>query len=49
MGVPSHKTGAMIKKQGFQGYVSFESLSDGDPKAIIKAMVDEFKNEFNKG
>ncbi|GGG51094.1 hypothetical protein GCM10011414_20820 [Croceivirga lutea] len=43
------KMAAMIKKQGFQGYVSFESLSDGDPKAIIKAMVDAFKREFHKG
>lgn len=43
------KMAAMIKKQGFQGYVSFESLSDGDPKAIIKEMLEEFKNEFNKG
>ncbi len=43
------KMAAMIKKQGFQGYVSFESLSDGDPKVIIKEMLAEFKNEFNKG
>ena len=36
----------MIKKQGFQGYVSFESLSDGNPKEIIKNMLLDFKGEF---
>ena len=43
------KMAAMIKKQGFQGYVSFESLSEGNPKVIIKEMLEEFINEFNKG
>ena len=40
------KMARMIKKQGFQGYVSFESLSEGDPKAIIKNMLTDFKGEF---
>jgi len=43
------KMAAMIKRHGFRGYVSFESLSDGDTKAIIKEMVGTFKQEFNKG
>jgi sugar phosphate isomerase/epimerase len=43
------KMAAMIKRHHFRGYVSFESLSDGDPKAIIKEMLAEFKREFNEG
>ncbi|MBT8306927.1 MAG: sugar phosphate isomerase/epimerase [Maribacter sp.] len=43
------KMAAMIKRHGFRGYVSFESLSDGDPKAVIKEMLDEFKGAFNRG
>ncbi|NJB35098.1 sugar phosphate isomerase/epimerase family protein [Croceivirga sp. JEA036] len=43
------KMAALIKKQGFQGYVSFESLSDGDPKVILKEMLAEFQREFKKG
>jgi sugar phosphate isomerase/epimerase len=41
------KMAAMVKRHGFRGYVSFESLSNGDPKAIIKEMLAEFKGEFN--
>jgi sugar phosphate isomerase/epimerase len=40
------KMATMIKKQGFRGYVSFESLSDGNPKEIIKNMLLDFKGEF---
>ena len=36
----------LIKKQRFQGYVSFESLSDGNPKEIIKNMLMDFRGEF---
>lgn len=43
------KMAAMIKRHDFRGYVSFESLSDGEPKAVIKEMLDEFKREFNRG
>jgi sugar phosphate isomerase/epimerase len=43
------KMASMIKRHNFRGYVSFESLSDGDPKEIIKDMVYDFKTEFNKG
>ena len=39
---------SMIKRHDFRGYVSFESLSDGNPKEIIKEMVYDFKREFNK-
>lgn len=43
-----HRMAAMIKRHDFRGYVSFESLSDGNPKTIIKNMLEEFKNEYNK-
>ncbi len=39
---------AIIKRHNFRGYVSFESLSDGNPKRIIKNMLEEFKKEHNK-
>ena len=39
---------AIIKRQDFRGYVSFESLSEGNPKIIIKEMLGEFKKEYNK-
>lgn len=42
------KMASMIKRHDFRGYVSFESLSDGNPKEIIKEMVYDFKREFNK-
>jgi hypothetical protein len=38
----------MIKRHDFRGYVSFESLSDGNPKTIIKEMLGDFKKEYNK-
>ncbi|WP_298550266.1 sugar phosphate isomerase/epimerase family protein [uncultured Algibacter sp.] len=34
----------IIKDSNYQGYVSFESLSDGDPKEIIKDMFNTFKS-----
>ena len=42
------KMAAMIKRSGFRGYVSFESLTDGNPKKIVKQMLDAFKKEYNK-
>lgn len=42
------KMAAMIKRHNFRGYVSFESLSDENPKEVIKDMLAEFKREFNK-
>jgi len=43
------KMASLIKRHGFNGYISFESLSDGNPKVIIKEMLGEFKREFNEG
>jgi sugar phosphate isomerase/epimerase len=39
---------SIIKNQGYQGYVSFESLSDGDPKEIITDMLNTFKAEYER-
>lgn len=40
------KIASIIKNQNYQGYVSFESLSEGDPKEIIKDMFYTFKNAY---
>lgn len=35
---------SIIKNQNYKGYVSFESLADGDTKAIIKDMLETFQS-----
>lgn len=42
------KMATIIKNQDYQGYVSFESLSEGDPKEIIKSMFHSFQSEYEK-
>ena len=42
------KIATIIRNQGYQGYVSFESLSDGDPKQIISSMFNSFRTEYEK-
>lgn len=39
---------ALIKQSNFCGYVSFESLSDGNPRDLIKKMKSEFQLEYSK-
>lgn len=46
--VDMKKIAAIISKEGYQGYISFESLSDGDPKQIISSMFGSFKSEYEK-
>ncbi len=46
--VDMDKIAAIIKKHGYRGYVSFESLSEGDPKQITAAMYHAFKNAYEK-
>lgn len=46
--VDMEKIAAIIKNQGYRGYISFESLSDGDPKQIITSMFSSFKTEYEK-
>lgn len=40
------KIASIIKKSNYQGYVSFESLSEGNPKEIIRDMFNSFKNAY---
>ena len=42
------KVASIIKNQGYQGYISFESLSDGDPKQIIANMFNTFRTEYDQ-
>jgi len=44
--VDMRKIATIIKNQGYRGYISFESLSDGDPKQIITTMLNSFKAEY---
>ena len=41
------KVASIIKGQGYRGYISFESLSDGDPKTIITSMFNAFRKEYD--
>ena len=44
--VDMKKIANIIKNKGYRGYISFESLSDGDPKQIVTAMFNSFKTAF---
>jgi sugar phosphate isomerase/epimerase len=46
--VDMNKIARIIKDQGYQGYVSFESLSEGDPKQLIASMFNSFKTAYGK-
>jgi sugar phosphate isomerase/epimerase len=46
--VEMKKIAAIVSAQGYQGYISFESLSDGDPKQIVSSMFNSFKTEYEK-
>ena len=46
--VDMKKIAKTIKDQGYQGYVSFESLSDGDPKEIVSSLFQSFKKAYDK-
>ncbi|PZX55945.1 sugar phosphate isomerase/epimerase [Algoriphagus ratkowskyi] len=46
--VDMKKIATIIKNQGYQGYISFESLSEGDPKQIVSSMFTAFKEEYEK-
>lgn len=38
----------IIDNEGYQGYVSFENLSEDNPKQNIKKIIDSFRNEYDK-
>ncbi len=47
--VDMQRIASILKKDGYRGYISFESLSkDGDPKEIITSMFDAFQKEYTK-
>lgn len=46
--VDMKKIATIIKHQGYQGYISFESLIDGDPKQIVSSMFNTFRTEYEK-
>ncbi len=46
--VAMKKIAAIVNTQGYQGYISFESLSDGNPKQIVTSMFNSFKTEYEK-
>lgn len=46
--VDMKKLAAILKRTGYQGYVSFESLADGDPKQIVTTMYNSFTKEYDK-
>jgi sugar phosphate isomerase/epimerase len=44
--VDMKRIATILKNQGYQGYISFESLSEGDPKQIITSMFNSFRAEY---
>ncbi|REG79584.1 sugar phosphate isomerase/epimerase family protein [Algoriphagus antarcticus] len=46
--VDMKKLAPIIRNQGYQGYISFESLSDGDPKQIVSSMFIAFRTAYEK-
>ena len=46
--VDMKKIAKTIKNQGYQGYVSFESLSEGDPKEIVSSLFQSFKKAYDE-
>jgi sugar phosphate isomerase/epimerase len=50
-GVPEQvnmkKIAAIIKESNYKGYISFESLTEGNPKEIVTRMFNDFKNAYN--
>lgn len=42
------KIAAILKEANYTGYISFESLTDGDPKEIVSSMFKDFQTEYDK-
>jgi len=42
------KIANILKESNYTGYISFESLTDGDPKQIVSSMFKDFKTEYEK-
>ncbi len=41
------KITAILKENNYKGYVSFESLTEGDPKEIVTRMFNDFNDAYN--
>lgn len=44
--VNMEKIAPILKQNNYQGYISFESLTKGDPKEIVTRMFNDFKNAY---
>lgn len=42
------KIAIILKDVNYTGYISFESLTDGDPKQIVTSMFNDFKTAYEK-
>lgn len=45
--VDMQKITNIVKQQNYQGYISLESLSEGDPREIVQEMLLSFKQAYN--
>lgn len=45
--VDMRKITDIVKQQNYQGYISLESLSEGDPREIVQEMLLSFKQAYN--
>ncbi len=44
--VDMKRIATILKNQDYRGYISFESLSDGDPRQIVSSMFNSFTAEY---
>lgn len=42
------KMAAILKEVNYKGYISFESLTDGDPRQIVTSMFHDFRTSYEK-
>jgi hypothetical protein len=42
------KISKILKDVNYSGYISFESLTDGDPKQIVTSMFNDFRTAYEK-
>lgn len=46
--VNMEKIAILLKEVNYTGYISFESLTDGDPKQIVTSMYNDFRTAYEK-
>lgn len=47
--VNMNKIATILKEVNYRGYISFESLTDGDPKEIVTSMFHDFRKAYEQG